>query len=101
MDATITIRTNKDIKQAAQARAEQLGLSLSDVLNNSLRRFIKGEKVVYDDDYSEEYIAELLKASDEADRDYKAGKLKAYTPDDFVAMLRARTAKNRAKQHIN
>ncbi|MDR1197332.1 MAG: hypothetical protein LBL08_03640 [Candidatus Nomurabacteria bacterium] len=87
MDATITIRTNKNIKQAAQARAEQLGLSLSDVINNALRRFAKGDKVVYDDDYSEEYIAELLKASDEADRDYKAGKLKPYTPDEFLRHL--------------
>jgi antitoxin component of RelBE/YafQ-DinJ toxin-antitoxin module len=101
MNTTITIRTNKDIKRAAQARAKQLGLSLSDVLNNSLRRFVRGGKVVYDDNYSEEYIEKLLKASEEADRDYKAGKLKTYTPDEFVTMLRNRTAKNAAKQRIS
>jgi antitoxin component of RelBE/YafQ-DinJ toxin-antitoxin module len=97
MNTTITIRTNQDIKRAAQARAKELGLSLSDVLNNSLRRFARGGKIVYDDNYSEEYIERLLRASEKADRDYKAGKLKPYTPDEFLDMLRTRTAKNAAK----
>jgi antitoxin component of RelBE/YafQ-DinJ toxin-antitoxin module len=87
MNTTITIRTNLDIKRAAQARAEQLGLSLSDVINNSLRRFVKGRKVVYEDYYSKEQIDYLVKLAKEAERDYKAGKLKSYTPDEFIQHL--------------
>jgi antitoxin component of RelBE/YafQ-DinJ toxin-antitoxin module len=100
MNTTITIRTDKDIKQAAQARAKQLGLSLSDVLNNSLRRFVRGGKVVYDDNYSEEYIDYLVKLSEEVDRDYKNdGKnITSFdNNDDAVAFLRERTRKNNAR----
>jgi antitoxin component of RelBE/YafQ-DinJ toxin-antitoxin module len=97
MDATITIRTNAKIKKIAKARAKELGLSLSDILNNSLRRFAKGEEIVYDDDYSEEYITKLLAARDQALADYRAGRLKGYTPDKFVQMLRRRTERNKRK----
>jgi antitoxin component of RelBE/YafQ-DinJ toxin-antitoxin module len=88
MNTTITIRTNSDIKKIAQARAKELGLSLSDVINHSLRRFAKGEAVVYDDDFSEEYIEELAKISKRVDRDYKAGKYKNFmTGDEAVKFL--------------
>jgi antitoxin component of RelBE/YafQ-DinJ toxin-antitoxin module len=100
MNTTITIRTNQNIKKAAQARAKELGLSLSDVLNNSLRRFARGGKVVYDDNYSEEYIDYLVKLSKEVDRDYKNGGKNIISfdnNDDAVAFLRERTRKNRAK----
>ncbi|MCL2869356.1 hypothetical protein FWF48_00920 [Candidatus Saccharibacteria bacterium] len=87
MDTTITIRTNAKIKKIAQTRAKELGLSLSDVINNSLRRFASGEDIVYDDNYSEDYINELLAVREEALADYKAGKLKSYTGDEFIEHL--------------
>lgn len=40
MDTTILIKTKKDIKLQAQALAKDLGLSLADVLNASLRQFV-------------------------------------------------------------
>lgn len=40
MDTTILIKTKKDIKLKAQALAKDLGLSLADVLNASLRQFV-------------------------------------------------------------
>jgi antitoxin component of RelBE/YafQ-DinJ toxin-antitoxin module len=40
MDTTILIKTKKDIKLQAQALARDLGLSLADVLNASLRQFV-------------------------------------------------------------
>ena len=87
MDATITIRTNAKIKRAAQARAKELGLSLSNVINNALRRFAGGDDIVYDDNYSEKYITKLLVARGEALANYKAGRLKIYTGDEFLKHL--------------
>ena len=40
MDTTILIKTKKDIKLRAQDLARDLGLSLADVVNASLRQFI-------------------------------------------------------------
>ena len=99
MNTTITIRTNKAVKLAAQARAKQLGLSLSDVINNSLRRFAKGGDVVYDSylEYTDEQIADIVRAGREADELYekiKRGEERTYTGDELVAMLRKRTKRN-------
>lgn len=40
MDTTILIKTKKDIKVKAQELAKDLGLSLTDVINASLRQFV-------------------------------------------------------------
>jgi len=40
METTILIKTKKDIKLKAQDLAKELGLSLTDVINASLRQFI-------------------------------------------------------------
>lgn len=40
MDTTILIKTKKDIKLQAQDLARDLGLSLADVVNASLRQFV-------------------------------------------------------------
>jgi len=40
MDTTILIKTRKDIKLQAQELAKDLGLSLTDVINASLRQFV-------------------------------------------------------------
>lgn len=40
MDTTILIKTKKDLKLQAQYLAKDLGLSLADVVNASLRQFI-------------------------------------------------------------
>ena len=40
MDTTILIKTKKDLKLKAQALASDLGFSLTDIVNASLRQFI-------------------------------------------------------------
>ncbi|MCM2339366.1 MAG: hypothetical protein NDI62_02850 [Burkholderiales bacterium] len=40
MDTTILIKTKKEIKVKAQELAKDLGLSLADVVNASLRQFV-------------------------------------------------------------
>ena len=45
MKTVINIKTEKEIKENAQKIAKDLGLSLSDVINASLRNFIKTREV--------------------------------------------------------
>ncbi len=45
MDTTILIKTKKDIKKKAQDLAKNLGLSLSDVINASLRQFVVNQGI--------------------------------------------------------
>jgi len=40
MDTTILIKTKKDLKLKAQALASDLGFSLTDIINASLRQFV-------------------------------------------------------------
>lgn len=40
MDTTILIKTKKEVKLKAQELAKDLGLSLADVVNASLRQFV-------------------------------------------------------------
>ncbi|MDR1513213.1 MAG: hypothetical protein LBS56_07000 [Propionibacteriaceae bacterium] len=50
LQTTLTVRLDSDVKAAAKQRADALGLSLSAVISNQLRRFINGAPVVIDDD---------------------------------------------------
>ena len=45
--AVINIKANREIKESAQKLADELGLSLSDVLNASLRNFIRTREVKF------------------------------------------------------
>jgi antitoxin component of RelBE/YafQ-DinJ toxin-antitoxin module len=45
MDTTILIKTKKDIKIKAQELAKDLGLSLADVVNASLRQFVVNQGI--------------------------------------------------------
>ena len=46
MDTTILIKTRKDLKLQAQELASDLGLSLTDIINASLRQFIVNQGIV-------------------------------------------------------
>lgn len=43
----INIKSEREVKRNAQAIAEELGLSLSDVINASLRNFIRTREVYF------------------------------------------------------
>ena len=45
MDTTILIKTKKDIKLQAQELARDLGLSLTDIVNASLRQFVVNQGI--------------------------------------------------------
>ena len=47
MKNVINIKTDQEVKENAQKLAKELGLSLSDVLNASLRNFIRTREVYF------------------------------------------------------
>ena len=46
MDTTMLIKTKKDLKLQAQELAQDLGLSLTDVVNASLRQFVINQGII-------------------------------------------------------
>lgn len=49
MKTIIHIKTDKEVKENATELARKLGLNLSDVINASLRNFIRTREVVFSD----------------------------------------------------
>lgn len=49
MTTVIHIKANKEVKENAQKLAAKLGLSLSDVINASLRNFIRTREIHFSD----------------------------------------------------
>jgi addiction module RelB/DinJ family antitoxin len=47
--AVINIRTDKEIKKNALEAANELGISLSDIINAALRNFIRTREVIFSD----------------------------------------------------
>ena len=49
MTTVIHIKADKEVKENAQKAAKDLGLTLSDVINASLRNFIRTRDIVFSD----------------------------------------------------
>ena len=49
MKVIINIKTEKEIKENAQSIAKEMGISLSDVINASLRNFIRTREIYFSD----------------------------------------------------
>ncbi len=84
--AVINIKTDPTIKKQAQKKAENLGLSLSSVINKYLRDFIHARTVEFSDVRLDltPWAKRLLKKSEE---DYKAGRYQSFTTDEYLAYL--------------
>jgi len=69
----INIRTDKQIKNSAQEIAEQLGFSLSSILNAYLRHFVKTKSVNFmlEPEIPNVNLKRWIK---QAEKDYKEGK---------------------------
>lgn len=72
MKTMINIRADKEVKREAQQLAKKLGLSLSDVMNASLRNFIRTREVRVSD--VPHMTPELERLIGIAERDRKADK---------------------------
>ncbi|MDD4358930.1 MAG: type II toxin-antitoxin system antitoxin, RelB/DinJ family [Candidatus Pacebacteria bacterium] len=68
MKTVINIKTEKEVKENAQKLAKELGLSLSDVLNASLRNFIRTREVYFS--HTPRMTRELEERIEEARKDF-------------------------------
>lgn len=69
MQTVIHIKADKEVKENAVKVAHELGLNLSDVINASLRNFIRTRTVVFSD--TPQMTPELEKLLDRVEEDIK------------------------------
>jgi len=69
VQTVIHIKANKEVKENAAKAARDLGLSLSDVINASLRNFIRTREIVFSD--IPQMTPELEKLLDKVEEDIK------------------------------
>lgn len=69
MQTVIHIRADKEIKKNAARTAKDLGLSLSDVINASLRNFIRTREILFSD--TPQMTPELEKLLEKVEEDIK------------------------------
>ena len=72
MKTTLHTKVDKDTKEKAQKLAAELGVPLSLVLNESLKRFVREKRVVFEAEG--ELRPEVGKALLKASEDYREGK---------------------------
>jgi addiction module RelB/DinJ family antitoxin len=69
MNTVIHIKADKEVKKNAQNLAKALGLTLTDVINASLRNFIRTREIVFSD--VPQMTPELTKLLDKVEDDIK------------------------------
>jgi addiction module RelB/DinJ family antitoxin len=69
MNTVIHIKANKEVKANAQKLAKELGLSLSDIINASLRNFIRTREIYFSS--VPQMTPELEKLLDKVEDDIK------------------------------
>lgn len=85
--AVINIRTNPKTKKQAQKVAEELGLSMSALINGFLKHLVKTKRVEFSvDEEPSEWMIQALK---EAEEDIKAGRVSRSfdNAEDAIAWL--------------
>ena len=78
--AVINLRTDRNVKQAAQKTARDLGFNLSSILNAFLRDFVRAKSVNFS--VAEEPSEYLVKAIAEAEEDLRMGKTYSFVNAD-------------------
>ena len=70
---SILIKTDKKLKEEAQKTAEEMGISLTSVINRYLKHFVQAKSITFsiDDEIPNQYMRDSLKQSEE---EYKADK---------------------------
>ncbi len=72
MHTVIHIKADKEVKENAQALARKMGLNLSDVINASLRNFIRTREVIFSD--SPQMTPQFEKYLETIEEDIKKGR---------------------------
>lgn len=91
--AVINIKVEPNTKRNAQKIAEELGLSLSSVINGLLKQFVRTKAVTFS--LPEEPSEYMIKSLKEAEEDIKAGRVSPTfnNAKDAIAWLRNPKAK--------
>ena len=86
MKTQVNLKIDTHIKEKAQKMAQELGLSLSSVVNATLGQFARtGELQLSVAPRMTPFLEDIVK---EARAEYEAGKLRVYeNADDFIASL--------------
>ena len=90
MKTVIHVKADKEVKENAQELAAKLGLSLSDVINASLRNFIRDREVVFSD--IPQMSSKLEKRLERMEEDLKLKRNlspKFKTTEEFIKSLRS------------
>ncbi len=91
MQTVIHIKADKEVKENAAKVAADLGLNLSDVINASLRNFIRTREIYFS--HTPRMTPELEKLLDRVEEDIKKGRNLSpqfKSADEAIAWLRAR-----------
>ncbi len=92
--AVINIKTNPETKMKAMTVADEMGLSLSALVNAFLKQLIKTKTVTFSarEEEPSDYLKALIK---QAEKDYKKGNTTPAfkDPKDFIAYLHKEAAK--------
>lgn len=85
----INIKTDKEVKESAQALAEEMGLTLSAIINASLKQFVRSRELNFS--VLPKMTPYLEKIIDQDERDFKTGKNISgpFTVEEFKAHLKA------------
>lgn len=91
MQTVIHIKADKEVKENAVKAAKDLGLNLSDVINASLRNFIRTREIVFSD--TPQMTPELEKLLEKVEEDIKEGRnlsSRFTSVEDSIAWLKAK-----------
>lgn len=95
----VNVKVDPAVKRKAQRVAEEMGLSLSALVNGFLRHLIKTKTVTFT--ASEELTPYLLRALKESKEDIKAGRVVSFkNPKDALSYLDTMIV-NEKKSHKN
>jgi DNA-damage-inducible protein J len=87
MYTVLTVKTNKELKEAAQSVAKELGIPLSTAVNAFLKQFVRDRKLELSDTLTPSpYLERCIK---EAEEEFKAGKCHGpfHTVEEVMADL--------------
>ncbi|MFA6554056.1 MAG: type II toxin-antitoxin system RelB/DinJ family antitoxin [Candidatus Paceibacterota bacterium] len=84
----ITVKTDKDLKLAAQETAKEIGISLGTLINSFLKQFVRNKEVNFSVSYKP--TAYLKAAIAEAEKEYAEGNFKtAHSVEELMEELRS------------